>query len=60
MLTSTFTTYFMSWSVGDPYNPAILPNGLTGYSQTMNFQERFINTIVTFIFWVVRFCYTVK
>ena len=55
MLTSTFTTHFMSWAVGDPYNPSILPSALTGFPQTMNFQQRFINTIVTFIFWIVRY-----
>ena len=54
MLTTSFTTHFMSWAVGDPYNPAIVPSGLTGYSQHMDFKQRFVNTIVTCIFWIVR------
>ena len=45
----------MSWAVGDPYNPALVPSALTGYPQTMDFYQRFINTLVVGIFYLVRY-----
>ena len=54
MLTTQFSTHFMSWSVGDPANPSYIPSGLTGYTQSMTFTQRLLNTLVTFLFWIVR------
>ena len=34
----------INWGMGDPYNPSYMPSPLTGYSQTMNFGQRLINT----------------
>ena len=53
-MTSTFTTHFMSWAVGDPFNPAYVPSGMTGYSSRMTFSQRLANTLVTCLFYVVR------
>ena len=54
MLTTQFSTHFMSWSVGDPANPSFVPSGLTGYTQSMTFSQRLVNTLVTLVFWLVR------
>ena len=54
MLTTQFSTHFMSWSVGDPANPSYVPSGLTGYTQSMTFSQRLLNTLVTLVFWLVR------
>ena len=54
MLTTQFSTHFMSWSVGDPANPSYIPSGLTGFTQSMTFYQRLVNTLATFMFWVVR------
>ena len=34
----------INWGTGDPYNPSYMPSPLTGYSQTMNFGQRLVNT----------------
>ena len=34
----------INWGMGDPYNPSYMPSPLTGYSQTMSFGQRIVNT----------------
>ena len=34
----------INWGMGDPYNPAYMPSPLTGFSQTMSFGQRIVNT----------------
>ena len=44
----------LNWAVGDPYNPAFTPNIMLGFSQTMNFKERTINTVFTALYLFIR------
>ena len=34
----------INWGMGDPYNPSYMPSPLTGFSQTMSFGQRIVNT----------------
>jgi glucuronosyltransferase len=48
--TGVISLPWLSWAVGDPYNPAINPMPLTGYSQTMTFAQRLVNTLASGLF----------
>ena len=44
----------INWAMGDTVNPSFMPSPITGFSQHMNFVERFINTCATVMFVLMR------
>ena len=44
----------INWAMGDTVNPSFMPSPITGFSQHMNFVERFINTWATAMFVLMR------
>ena len=53
-LTAPFGFPHVNWAIGDSYNPSFMPIPITGFSQHMTFVERFLNTIATVMFILLR------
>jgi len=53
-MTAPFSFPHINWGIGDTYNPSFMPIPITGFSQSMNFVERFMNTIATGMFILLR------
>lgn len=53
-LTAPFSFPNINWGIGDTYNPSFMPIAFTGFSQSMSFVERFMNTIATGMFILLR------
>ena len=45
--TGTQLVPWISWAIGDSYNPATQPNALLGYTHPMTFPQRLVNTLFT-------------
>ena len=53
----SFSMPNINHAIGDSYNPSYMPNQMLGYTQKMDFFQRCINTLATFIFMAVRYLY---
>ena len=49
-MTAPYGFPHINWAMGDSVNPSFMPSPVTGFSQHMNFVERFLNTCATAIF----------
>jgi len=53
-MTAPYGFPHINWAMGDSVNPSFMPSPVTGFSQHMNFVERFLNTCATAIFVLMR------
>ena len=53
-MTAPYGFPHINWAMGDTVNPSYMPSPITGFSQHMNFIERFINTCATAAFVLMR------
>ena len=58
-ITTPFGLVNSNHAIGDPYNPAYMPNPITGYTQQMTFTQRLANTGITVAYMALRYFYIV-
>ena len=58
-LPSTHSFQWSNWAVGNPHNPAYMPNVMPQFPKKMNFFERFLNTLVSIAMSLMRSFYII-